>query len=183
MEVGKGLVHPCQTMLDDIEIDASSYAMVKVDMVHKNLKDLKLEVPLDDMTLTLRDAVTRRVQWRMTSIDVDPSVATLALNIASQPNITPASILLTHTHLCLQFESSHVRLKFESASISNSRAVTSVSTSDLEYPYTWLDVALCCHAKGDKECTRQVSTAAAKDVIQGNKGQATIQIDDSYDID
>jgi hypothetical protein len=117
MEVGKGLVHPCQTMLDDVEIDASSYAMVKVDMVHKNLKDLKLEVPLDDMTLTLHDAVTRRVQWRMTSIDVDPSVATLALNIASQPNIAPASILLTHTHLCLQFESNHVCLKFESSHV------------------------------------------------------------------
>jgi hypothetical protein len=51
-------------MLDDVQIDASSYAVVKVDMVHENLKDLKLEVPPNDMTLTLRDAVTRRVQWR-----------------------------------------------------------------------------------------------------------------------
>jgi hypothetical protein len=31
-------------MLDDVQIDASSYAVVKVDMVHENLKDLKLEV-------------------------------------------------------------------------------------------------------------------------------------------
>jgi hypothetical protein len=48
-------------MLDDIEINVPSYAVVKVDMVHENSKDLKLEVPPDDMTLTLRDAVTRRV--------------------------------------------------------------------------------------------------------------------------
>jgi hypothetical protein len=51
-------------MLDNIQIDTSSYAVVKVDMVHDNLKDLKLEVPLGNMTLTMRDAVTRRVQCR-----------------------------------------------------------------------------------------------------------------------
>jgi hypothetical protein len=61
MEVRRGLVYPCQTMLDDVEIDASSYAVVKVDMVHENSKDLKLEVPPNDTTLTMRDAVTRRV--------------------------------------------------------------------------------------------------------------------------
>jgi hypothetical protein len=61
MEVGRGEVYPHQAMLDDIEIDASSYDVVKVDMVHENLKDLKLEMPADDTTLTLRDAVTRRV--------------------------------------------------------------------------------------------------------------------------
>jgi hypothetical protein len=70
MDVGRGLVYPCQTMLDDIYIDTSSYAMVKVDIVHDNSKDLKLEVPPDDTTLTMRDAVTRRVQWRRTSIDL-----------------------------------------------------------------------------------------------------------------
>jgi hypothetical protein len=32
--------------------------------VHDNSKDLKLEEPPDDMTLTMQDAVTRRVQWR-----------------------------------------------------------------------------------------------------------------------
>jgi hypothetical protein len=61
MEVVRGLVYPHQTMLDDIEIDVSSYAVVKVDMVHENSKDLKLEVPPDDTTLTIRDVVTRRV--------------------------------------------------------------------------------------------------------------------------
>jgi hypothetical protein len=61
MEVGRGLVYPRQTMLDDVQIDASSYDVIKVDMVHENLKDLKLEMPADDTTLTLRDAVTRRV--------------------------------------------------------------------------------------------------------------------------
>jgi hypothetical protein len=61
MEVGRGLVYPRQTMLDDTEIDISSYALVKGDMVHDNSKDLKLEVPLDDTTQTIWDAVTRRV--------------------------------------------------------------------------------------------------------------------------
>jgi hypothetical protein len=79
-------------MLDNVQIDASSYAVVKVDMVHENSKDLKLEVPPDDMTLTMWDAITRRVQWRMTSIDVDPSAATSASTTASQSNTTPTSL-------------------------------------------------------------------------------------------
>jgi hypothetical protein len=54
-------VYPRQTMLDDVTIDVSSYDMVKVDLVHENLKDLKQEVPLDDMMLTMWDVVTRRV--------------------------------------------------------------------------------------------------------------------------
>jgi hypothetical protein len=58
MEVGRGLVYPCQTMLDDVEIDASSYVLDKVDMVHENSKDLKLEVSPNDTMLTMRDAVT-----------------------------------------------------------------------------------------------------------------------------
>jgi hypothetical protein len=61
MEVGKGLVYPCQTMLDDVKIDASSYAVVKVDMVHENWKYLKLEVPPDDTTMTMWDTVTIRI--------------------------------------------------------------------------------------------------------------------------
>jgi hypothetical protein len=32
-----------------------------VDMVHENLKDLKLEVPPEDTTLTMQDIITRRV--------------------------------------------------------------------------------------------------------------------------
>jgi hypothetical protein len=42
MEVRKRLVYPCQTMLGDVQTYVSSYAVVKVDMVHENLKDLKL---------------------------------------------------------------------------------------------------------------------------------------------
>jgi hypothetical protein len=34
MEVRRGLVYPRQTMLDDVQIDTSSYVVVKVDMVH-----------------------------------------------------------------------------------------------------------------------------------------------------
>jgi hypothetical protein len=59
-------------MLDNIKIN-TTYDVVKVDMVHDNLKDQKLEVPPDDTTLTMWDVVTRRVQWRQTSIDVDHS--------------------------------------------------------------------------------------------------------------
>jgi hypothetical protein len=33
MEVRRGLVYPCQNMLDDVQIDTSSYAVAKVDMV------------------------------------------------------------------------------------------------------------------------------------------------------
>jgi hypothetical protein len=51
--VGKGLVYPHQTLLDDIQIEASSYAMVMVDMVHENAKNMKLEVSPEDMLLTL----------------------------------------------------------------------------------------------------------------------------------
>jgi hypothetical protein len=62
MEVGRGLVYPCQTMLDNVQINASSYDVVKVDMMHNNSKDLKLKVPPDDTTLTMQDAIARRVQ-------------------------------------------------------------------------------------------------------------------------
>jgi hypothetical protein len=61
MEIEGGLMYPCQTMLDDVQIDTSSYIVVKVDMVHENLKDLKFEVPLDNMTLTMQDEVTKMI--------------------------------------------------------------------------------------------------------------------------
>jgi hypothetical protein len=93
MEVRRGIVYPRQTMLDDIKIDTSSYAMVKVDMVHDNSEDLKLKMPPDDTTLTIRDAITRRVQWRWTSIDVDPSAAASTSTTLGQPNTSPASIV------------------------------------------------------------------------------------------
>jgi hypothetical protein len=53
MEIKKGLVYPHQTLLDDIQIDASAFVVVKVKMVHENAKNMKLEVPPDDTTLTL----------------------------------------------------------------------------------------------------------------------------------
>jgi hypothetical protein len=64
MEVRRGLVYSHHTMLDNVKIDVSSYAMVKVDTVHGNSKDLKPEVPPDDLTLSMWDVVTRRVHWR-----------------------------------------------------------------------------------------------------------------------
>jgi hypothetical protein len=57
MEVERGLVYPCQTMLDEVEIDTSSFVVVKVDMVYDNSKDLKLKVPPDDTTLTMQGSV------------------------------------------------------------------------------------------------------------------------------
>jgi hypothetical protein len=57
MEVKRGLVYPRQTILDNVEIDVSSYVVVKVNMVHESSKYLKLEVPSDDMMLTMWDVV------------------------------------------------------------------------------------------------------------------------------
>jgi hypothetical protein len=110
MEVGRGLVYPCQTMPDDVQIDTSSYAVVKVDMVHDNSKDLKLEVPPDDTMLTMRDVVARRVQWRQTSIVIASSVSNLRV-VAS--NYRKAA------------EVSNSR---SATSVFNSRAATEVST-------------------------------------------------------
>jgi hypothetical protein len=100
MEVGRGLVYLCQTMLDDIQIDTSSYDVV---MVHDNSKDLKLEVPPDDMTLTILDAVARRVQWRWTSIVIDPAAAASALTSPTlmspeerlPPSLNPEQLVLS----------------------------------------------------------------------------------------
>jgi hypothetical protein len=51
-----------------------------------------LEVPSNDTMLTIQDAITRRIPWRMTYIDVDPSAVTSASTIASQSNIAHALI-------------------------------------------------------------------------------------------
>jgi hypothetical protein len=61
MDVGRGLVYPHQIMLNYVQINTSSDAVIRVDMVLDNLKDLKLEVPADDTMLTMQDAVARRV--------------------------------------------------------------------------------------------------------------------------
>jgi hypothetical protein len=63
--------------------------MVKMDLVHDNWKDMKLEVPPDDTTLTMWGAVTRRVHWRQTSIDIDPSTVASASTTTSQSNTSP----------------------------------------------------------------------------------------------
>jgi hypothetical protein len=75
MEVGKGIVYP-HLVLDDVWIDS-----------YENAKNLKLEVPLDDMMLKLWDAITRSVQWRRIAIDIKLA-ATLASTTASQPYTT-----------------------------------------------------------------------------------------------
>jgi hypothetical protein len=49
-------------------------------------------MPPDDTTLTMRDAVTRKVYWRWTSIDIGPSATASASTTPSQPNTSPASM-------------------------------------------------------------------------------------------
>jgi hypothetical protein len=85
-------VYPHQALIDDVQIDTSAYVVVKVDMVHENMKNTKLKVPLDDTTLTLWDAITRRVQWRRTSIDVDTLATASMLTTTSQSHTAPGSI-------------------------------------------------------------------------------------------
>jgi hypothetical protein len=53
IEVGKGIIYPRIYTLDDILINSVSFVVVKVDMVHENMKNLNLEVPPDNTTLTL----------------------------------------------------------------------------------------------------------------------------------
>jgi hypothetical protein len=55
-------------------------------------------VPSDDTTLTVQNAVTRRVKWRWTSIDVDPSAIASASTTPSQLNISPA-LIFPEAHL------------------------------------------------------------------------------------
>jgi hypothetical protein len=161
MEVGRGLVYPCQTMLDDLQINTSSYAVVKVDMVHDNSKDLKLEVPLDDTMLTMWDVVARRVQWRQTSIVIASSVSNSRV-VAS--NYRKAAEVSNSRSATSVFNSR------AATEVSTWRAASSVSTSHSEFPapYTW-SVA----GKGDEECMCQKSPSAVEDVIEGNKGQET----------
>jgi hypothetical protein len=96
MEVGKCIIYPRMYTLDDVPIDSVSFAVVKVDMVHENAKNLNLEVAPDDTTLTLWDTMTRRVQWRRTSIDVDPAAisASTTLSLLQQHTILSQS----HSH-------------------------------------------------------------------------------------
>jgi hypothetical protein len=86
--------------------------MVKVDMMHDNSKDLKPEVPQDDTMPTMWDAVARRIQWRWTTIDIDPAVAASALTtpalMSSEARLPPPPNL--EQLVCLKFESSCLQL-------------------------------------------------------------------------
>jgi hypothetical protein len=97
MEVRKGLVYPLQTLHDGIHISTSAYAVVKLDMVHENAKKMKLEMLPYDTMLNLWDAITRRAQWRRTSIDVDPSVVAATSATTSQPHPAPPGSIFPET--------------------------------------------------------------------------------------
>jgi hypothetical protein len=60
-------------------------AVVKIDLLHEFAKNIKLDVPPDDTTTTLRDAVARRVQWRRAGIHIDPADADLVPTTEPQP--------------------------------------------------------------------------------------------------
>jgi hypothetical protein len=60
-------------------------AVVKIDLLHEFAKNIKLDVPPDDMTTTLRDAVARRVQWWRAGIDIDPADADSVPTTEPQP--------------------------------------------------------------------------------------------------
>jgi hypothetical protein len=60
-------------------------AVVKIDLLHEFAKNIKLDVPPDDMTTTLRDAVARRVKWRRAGIDIDPADADSVPTTEPQP--------------------------------------------------------------------------------------------------
>jgi hypothetical protein len=84
MEVGKGIIYPRMYTLDNVPIDSVSFTVVKVDMVYENIENLNLKVAPDDTILTLRDAMTRRVKWRRTSIDIDPA----AISASTTPSLS-----------------------------------------------------------------------------------------------
>jgi hypothetical protein len=75
-------------------------AVVKIDYVHEFAKNIKLEVPPDDMTTTLRDAVARRVQWRRAGIHIDPADADSVPT--SQPQPQSAAVPPTFSEPCPQ---------------------------------------------------------------------------------
>jgi hypothetical protein len=82
MKVERGLVYQNWAHIHDVSINSTSYDVVKVDMVHENMENLKSQVPPNDTILTLRDAITRRVQWRRTRIDVDQAASALTTMLA-----------------------------------------------------------------------------------------------------
>ncbi|XP_025801813.1 uncharacterized protein LOC112881373 [Panicum hallii] len=99
MEVGNGLVYPGMSQLEGVQVRADC-AVVKIDYVHEFAKNIKLEVPPDDMTTTLRDAVARRVQWRRAGIHIDPADADSVPT--SQPQPQSAAVPPTFSEPCPQ---------------------------------------------------------------------------------
>jgi hypothetical protein len=139
MEVRRGLVYPRETMLDNIQINALSYAMVKMDMVHENSKELKLKVPTDDTMLTLRVTVTRRVQWRRTSnssFNVDHYY--LAKYCSCFDIFSDTSVSISNLRAATSVPNSRATASVSNSKaavkVSNSRAVAEASTSDSKYP-------------------------------------------------
>jgi hypothetical protein len=139
MEVGRGLVYPREAMLDNIQINALSYAMVKMDMVHENSKKLKLKLPTDDTMLTLWVTVTRRVQWRRTSnssFNVDHCY--LAKYCSCFDIFSDTSVSISNLRAATSVPNSRATASVSNskaaAKVSNLRAVAEASTSDSKYP-------------------------------------------------
>jgi hypothetical protein len=137
IKVEKGLVYPNLALLNDISIDSASYVVVKVYMVHENTRNLKLEVPPDDKILPLRDAITRRVQWRRIGIDVDLASTSVSATL-SLSQTAPSSILTEPQPELL---------------IPDQPFLFPPRTQST--PYTWSHAAHYCSKKIDEECMYQ----------------------------
>ncbi|KAG2561432.1 hypothetical protein PVAP13_8KG213701 [Panicum virgatum] len=70
MEVAKGLVYPQQTILHSVLI-LFGYAVVKVEMVIDDAKDIELVPPPNDEIRTLGEAILQRIQWKRSCIVVN----------------------------------------------------------------------------------------------------------------
>jgi hypothetical protein len=114
MEVRKGLVYPHRTQLDDVQIDASAYSVIKVDMVHDNAKNMKLKVPPNDTTLTIRDAINRGFSRGLILMLTHQQLLQRRPLLVSQTPLLVRYFLRHNLTKCsrvhLQFECSHVYL-------------------------------------------------------------------------
>jgi len=88
MAVAKGLVYPQQTILRSVPI-LFGYAVVKVEMVIDDAKDIEL-VPLpNDEIRTLGEAILQRIQWKRSGIVVNHTSSAEPPKIVAQHSSPP----------------------------------------------------------------------------------------------
>lgn len=88
MKVAKGLVYPQQTILHSVPI-LFGYAVVKVEMVIDDAKDIEL-VPLpNDEIRTLGEAILQRIPWKRSGIVVNHTSSAEPPKIVAQRSSPP----------------------------------------------------------------------------------------------